>query len=92
MPVNSELMKTMTTRMICQLTPIAAFPVKTTKVADHRVVMIPAAPAMTFCSIVGHARRNTAGPSGHRGLRRRTSGLVPTSATDPEFTIFDLRS
>ena len=27
MPVNSELMKTMTTRKICQLTPIAAFPV-----------------------------------------------------------------
>ena len=27
MPVNNELMKTMTTRKICQLTPIAALPV-----------------------------------------------------------------
>jgi len=27
MPVNSEAMKTMMTRKICQLTPMAAFPV-----------------------------------------------------------------
>jgi len=30
MPVNTELMKTMTTRTICQLTPIAALPTKPT--------------------------------------------------------------
>ena len=30
MPVKSEAMKTMTTRKICQLTPIAALPVKPT--------------------------------------------------------------
>ena len=38
MPVNSELMKTMTTRMICQLTPIAALARVADEVADHRVV------------------------------------------------------
>jgi hypothetical protein len=31
MPVNSELMNTITTRKICQLTPIAALPVYPTK-------------------------------------------------------------
>jgi hypothetical protein len=30
MPVNREAMKTMTTRNICQLTPMAALPVKPT--------------------------------------------------------------
>ena len=38
MPVNSELMKTMTTRMICQLTPMAALRGVADEVADHRVV------------------------------------------------------
>ena len=30
MPVKSDAMKTMTTRKICQLTPMAALPVKPT--------------------------------------------------------------
>ena len=70
MPVNSELMKTMTTRMICQLTPIAALAVIADEVADHAWSMIPCRPAMTFCSIVGHARRQTAGPMGPSTIER----------------------
>ena len=31
MPVNSEVMKTMTTMKICHATPIAALPVKPTR-------------------------------------------------------------
>ena len=38
MPVNTELMKTMTTRMICQLTPMAAFAGVADEMPDHRVV------------------------------------------------------
>src|SRR5690242_8919969 len=55
-------MKTMTTRTICQLTPMAALPVKPT--------MLPCSPAMTFCSIVGHAIIQTAAPMGPSTMAR----------------------
>ena len=38
MPVNSDVMKTMTTRMICHDTPIAALPVNPTRWPDQRVI------------------------------------------------------
>ena len=64
MPVKSELMKTMTTSIICQLTPMAALPVKPTMWPTIAWSMMPCRPATTFCSMVGHARRHTAGPRG----------------------------
>src|SRR5436190_3036495 len=64
MPVKSELMNTITTRTICQLTPMAALPVNPTMLPTMAWSMIPCSPAMTFCSIVGQAIFHTAAPIG----------------------------
>src|SRR5262252_200599 len=79
MPVNSELMKTMTTTTICQLTPMAALPVLPTKWPTIAWSMMPCSPAMTFCSIVGHASRHTArvrGPSTRDRSNVRRAGAA----------------
>src|SRR5688572_454183 len=70
MPVNSELMKTMTTMKICQATPIAAFPVKPTRWPTSTWSTIPCSPPMMFVSIVGHASFHTAGRSGPSTIDR----------------------
>ena len=70
MPVNSELMKTMTTRKICQLTPMAALPVKPTKWPTIAWSTMPCSPPMMFCSIVGHASFQTAGAIGPSTIER----------------------
>src|SRR5687767_7528969 len=47
--------------------------------------MMPCSPAMMFCSIVGHAIFQTAGPMGPSTIDRSNFlGLVPTCVTDCE--------
>ena len=64
MPVNSEEMKTITTRMICQLTPMAAFPWKPTRWPTSTWSTMPWSPPMMLVSMVGHAIFQRAGRSG----------------------------
>ena len=66
MPVNSDEMKTMTTRMICQLTPMAALPVNPTRWPTSAWSTMPCSPPMTLVSIVGHAIFHTAGAAALR--------------------------
>ena len=70
MPVNSDEMKTMTMMKICQVTPIAALPVKPTRWPTMTWSMIPCSPPMMFVSIVGHASFQTAGASGPSTIER----------------------
>src|SRR6185369_6090000 len=64
MPVNNDEMNTMTTRKICQLTPMAAFALNPTRWPTSAWSTIPCKPPMTFVSIVGHAIFQTAGCNG----------------------------
>ena len=70
MPVNSDVMKTMTMMKICHATPIAALPVKPTKWPTITWSTIPCSPPMMFVSIVGHASFHTAGGSGPSTIER----------------------
>ena len=66
MPVYRDAMKTMTTRKICQLTPIAAFASKPTKWPTSAWSMIPWMPPIVFWRTLGQAIFQTAveiGPS-----------------------------
>ena len=70
MPVNNEEMKMMTTRMICQLTPMAAFPLKPTRFPTSTWSTMPCNPPKMLVSIVGHAIFQTAGWSGPSTIDR----------------------
>src|SRR5438105_6677378 len=49
--------------------------------------MIPCRPAITFCSIVGHARRQTAGPMGPSTIERSNRWTGFSAGSDiPGFT------
>src|SRR5262249_41040888 len=67
-------MKTITTRKICQLTPIAALPSKPTYRPTMMWSTIPWAPPIRFWSMVGQASFQTAwrrGPSTRERAERR---------------------
>src|SRR5215216_1953802 len=80
MPVNNDEMKTMTTIKICQLTPIAAFALKPTRLPTSAWSTMPCKPPMAFVSIVGHAIFHTAGRSGPSIIDRSYRGLAATLA------------
>src|SRR5262245_29185785 len=70
MPMKIDEMKTMTTRKICQDTPIAALPRKPTKLPTMMWSIMPWMPPMTLVSIVGHAIFQTASLSGPSTMER----------------------
>jgi hypothetical protein len=70
MPVYSELMNTITIRKICQLTPIAALPVKPTTWPTIAWSTMPCAPPIAFWSMAGQARCQTAAVKGPSMMRR----------------------
>ena len=70
MPVNSDMMKTMTTMKIWLETPIAALPVKPTNWPTSTWSMMPCIPPTTLVSIVGQASFQTAAGRGPSTIER----------------------
>ncbi len=66
-------MNTITTRKICQLTPMAALAVNPSSCPTNTWSITPCRPATRFCSIVGHASFQTAGLMGP-SMRERSNG------------------
>ncbi len=69
-PVNSDVMNTITTIQICVATPIAALPTNPTYCPTITWSMIPWMPPMMFWSMLGHAIFHTAGSSGPSTMER----------------------
>src|SRR5688572_18296530 len=86
MPEKSDEMKTMTTRMICHLTPMAALPVHPTRCPTSAWSTMPCRPPTTLVSIDGQAIFHTAGCNGpsiiDRSYRGRSSIVAMESRAD----------
>ena len=82
MPVKRELMNTMTTRKICQATPMAAFPAKPTKCPTMAWSTMPWSPPRMFWSIVGQAIFHTTLGMGPSTIERSNGSADARAASD----------
>src|SRR5690606_22837746 len=85
-------MNTTTTRKICRLTPIAAFPVYPTKWPTIAWSTIPCKPPIRLCNMVGQASFQTAGRMGPSTIDRSNrfaARLFPRVGPSPQPDVSD---